>query len=135
MTPGTLARIAGATSLLFGSAGLVAPEAFATAFGVRLDAFDLALARLACASYVGFGALNWLTRDITDARAWGAITAGNAVSWVVSAAVVIQAMLLGLGQPTTLLLVALQLGYAGAWAAMYVRVSRAPESAESPRDG
>ena len=132
MAPGTLARISGATSLLFGFAGLVAPDVFATAFGIQLDQIGLALARLACASYLGFGVLNWLVRDVTDARTWRAITAGNAVSWAVSAGVVTEAILFGPGQLTSLVLLALQIGYTVAWAAMYLRVSRLPESVVEP---
>jgi hypothetical protein len=137
MAPGTLARIAGATSVAFGGVGLVAPEMFAAAFGIQVDAIGIALSRLACASYIGFGALNLMARHVDDARAWQAISAGNAVSWAVSAAVVVHGLLTGLGQVTALVLLGLQVGYSVAWAMTYVRVSSvtnmAPEAAPSPR--
>lgn len=137
MAPGTLARIAGATAVAFGGVGLVAPEMFATAFGIHLDTMGVALSRLACATYIGFGALNLMARHVDDARAWQAISAGNAVGWAISAAVVIHGVLIGLGQVTALVLLALQIGYAVAWAATYVRVSSihglGPEGAPSPR--
>lgn len=110
---------------------------FATAFGIHLDTMGVALARLACASYIGFGALNLMARHVEDARAWQAISAGNAVSWAVSGAVVVHGVLTGLGQVTTLVLLALQIGFAVSWAATYVRVSSitdvAPGGAPSPR--
>lgn len=137
MAPGTVARIAGATAVAFGGVGLVAPEMFATAFGIHLDTMGVTLARLACASYIGFGALNLMARHVEDARAWQAISAGNAGSWAVSGAVVVHGVLTGLGQVTSLVLLALQMGFAVAWAATYVRVSSftdvAPAGAPSPR--
>lgn len=134
MGPGTLARIAGATAVAFGGVGLFVPEAFAAAFGIGLDPVGAALSRLACASYLGFGVLNLMARHIEDARAWQAITVGNAVGWAVSAAVVTQALLSGLGEVTALVLLALQIGYAIAWAAMYVRVSKLTDpTAEAAR--
>lgn len=132
MGPGTLARVAGATALAFGGVGLFVPEAFAAAFGVGLDPVGVALARLACASYVGFGALNLMARHVQDASAWLAITVGNAVSWAASAVVVGHGILSGLGQVTAVVLLALQVGYAVAWAAMYVRVSRMPDPTSEP---
>lgn len=123
MTPGTLAWIAGATAVAFGGAGLLVPEIFAAAFGIQLDGTGAALSRLACASYIGFGALNLMARHLEDAAAWRAISAGNAVGWAVSAGVVMHALAIGLGQVSALLLVVLQIGYAVAWAATYVRVS------------
>lgn len=126
MGPGTLARIAGSTAVAFGAVGLFVPEAFAAAFGIGLDPVGVALARLACASYVGFGVLNLMARNVQDASAWQAITAGNAVGWAASTAVVAHGVLSGLGQVTAVVLLALQIGYAIAWAAMYVRVSKMP---------
>lgn len=116
MSPNRLARLAAASSIFFGLAGIAVPEAFATAFGVSLDATGLAVARLACASYVGLGILDWMARDLTDAAAWRAIAIGNLAGWAISAAVVVASILGGLGDARAWVIVALQASFAVAWA-------------------
>ena len=44
----------------------------ATAFGISLDPIGIDLVRLACAAYLGYAALNWMARGVTDAAAWRA---------------------------------------------------------------
>ena len=99
----------------FGAVGLIVPGSFATLFGIQLDATATALGRLACASYLGFGALNWAARDLTDQAAWRVVAIGNATGWAISGAVVAAALASGLGNATAWLIVALQFVTTIAW--------------------
>ena len=124
MTLRTLATIAAVASMLFGIPGLLIPDTMTAAFGVRLDATSIAVARLACASYIGFAVLNWLARDISDAAAWRAISIGNAAAWGISAVVVTLAVLSGLGSATSWALVAMEVVFTAAWLWAYSRSTR-----------
>ena len=121
MTPKVLATLAAATSLLFGVAGLAVPQVFGTAFGLTLDPTSTALVRLACASYIAFGVLAWLARDLTDAAAWRAVAGASAVSWGLSAVVVATAIVSGLGDSRAWVMVAMQIVFAVAWSLVLVR--------------
>lgn len=133
MSPNRLARVAAASSIFFGLAGIAVPEAFATAFGVSLDATGLAVARLACASYVGLGILDWMARDLTDAAAWRAIASGNLAGWAISGVVVVASILGGLGDARAWIIVALQAAFALAWALAHGRATKAPPTATAAR--
>jgi hypothetical protein len=122
MTPRTTATVAAVTSLVFGAAGIIAPESLGAAFGIVLDPTGLALARLACAAYLGYAALAWLIRDVTDPGAWRAVAGSNSLSWGVSACVVAAAVISGLGDPRVWAVVAMQALFAAAWALAYGRV-------------
>ena len=130
MSPRTLSPIAAVTSLVIGGLGLVAPGALAAPLGVTLDPTGVAVARLACAAYLGYAVLAWLARDLTDAAAWRAIAAANAAGWGISAAIVA----FGIGsaglEGAAWLMVATQVAFALAWASAYVRVAR-PVTASS----
>ena len=104
----------------------------ATAFGVNLDKTAEALARLACASYVGFGVLAWLARDLTDASAWREVAGASAVAWALGAVVTAIARGSGLGGVQGWLNVAIQGIFTLAWSLVYARASSAPEHAPSP---
>lgn len=122
MSPQKLARVAAAASFIFGISGIVAPDTLAAAFGIRLDAVGVPLARLACASYIGLGILNWMARDLTDLPAWRAIAVGNLAGWAISAGVVALGILSGLGDAVAWVLVAMQVGFSLTWALAYARV-------------
>ncbi len=77
MTPRMVATAAAVTSFIFGAAGLAVPTALASGFGIGLDPTGVVLARLACASYVGFRVHAWLARDLTDPDAWRAVAAAQ----------------------------------------------------------
>jgi hypothetical protein len=66
----TFAAAAAAVSFVGGLGGLLAPGPLAGAFGVSLDPVRTDLLRLAFVSYLGYAALNWSARDVTDAAAW-----------------------------------------------------------------
>lgn len=127
MAPRHIATAAALTSLVFGTAGLLVPEGLATAFGLTLDPASAALARLACASYIAFGLLTWLSRELTDPAAWRAVAAADAVAWGLGAAVVVSAMVSGLGDGRLVGLIALQVAFTLAWALVWTRVSALPQ--------
>ena len=110
-----LALVGAALGAGFGAVGLIVPGSFATLFGIQLDATATALVRLACASYLGLGALNWAARDLTDQAAWRVVAIGNATGWAISGAVVAAALASGLGNATAWLIVALQFVTTIAW--------------------
>ncbi len=132
MSPRRLAPIAAFTSLLFGGIGLALPDLLAGAFGLQLDAAGVVLARLASASYLGFGVLSWLARGVVDAPALRAITIGNGAAWGLSAAVVSVALLSGLGSAAAWALVALQVGFTIAWVLAYMGVADRSATAAGP---
>jgi hypothetical protein len=129
MTRRIVATVTALTSLVFGAGGLVAPQTMAIGFGARLDPMGMALVRLACASYVGYGVLAWLARDLTDPGAWRAVAVANIVSWALSAAVLGVAILSGLGDARAWALVALQVAFTVAWSLAYLRAPSAAERA------
>jgi hypothetical protein len=121
MTPRTIATVAAVTSLLAGAIGLVAPQALGSAFGLQVDETAAALIRLACAAYIGFAALAWLARDLTDPAAWRAVAGANAVSWALSSVVVATALVSGVGDARVWVMVAMQVAFALAWATVLLR--------------
>ena len=78
--------IAAGISVLSGVVGLVAPGQMGALFGTILDDAALGQARLLGAAYLGYAAILWFGRDVTDPTAARAIALGNAVSWAISAA-------------------------------------------------
>jgi len=121
MTRRALATISAAFGLVVGGIGLVAPATLAGTFGVTLDGVAVELARLACASYVAFGVLTWLARDIDDPIAWRAVAAGNLTGWGLSGVVAALALASGYGTGTTWIILVLQIVFASAWLASLVK--------------
>lgn len=124
MQPRNLALVGAALGAGFGAVGLIVPGSLGALFGIQLDATSTALIRLVCASYVGFGALNWAARDLTDDAAWRAVAVGNATDWAISGAVVAVALASGLGNATAWLIVALQFAMTIAWLGVFARSRR-----------
>ena len=136
MTPRMVATAAAITSFIFGIGGLAVPTALASAFGVTLDPTGIVLARMACASYLGFGVLAWLARDLTDPAAWRAIAAAQAVAWGVGTVVDIAAIASGLGEARGWAVIALQVAFTVAWSMGFLRASLVPgHSPSSPAQG
>jgi hypothetical protein len=132
MSPRIVATASAVASLVLGGIGLVAPQAFASAFGVSLDRTGEALARLACASYVAFGVLAWLSLELTDARAWRAVAGASAVAWGLGAVVTVISLASGLVTAQTWLIVAIQIVFAVAWSVVLARAASRREPAASP---
>lgn len=124
MQPRNLALVGAALGAGFGTVGLIVPGSLAALFGIQLDATATALVRLVCASYVGFGALNWAARDLTDGAAWRVVAVGNATGWAISGVVVATALASGLGNATAWLIVALQFVTTVAWLDVFARGRR-----------
>ena len=119
MQPRNLALVGAALGAGFGAVGLIVPGSLASLFGIQLDATATALVRLACASYVGFGALNWAARDLTDGAAWRAVAVGNATGWAISGAAMAIALASGLGNTIAWFIVALQFVTTIAWLGVF----------------
>jgi len=119
----TVTSITAPISLALGLAGVTAPKPLAAAFGLKLDGEpSVSLARLACASFVGYGVLNWLARDLTDARAQRAIAIGNGTGWLGGGAVTLAALITGsVGSAATWSVVALQAVVTCAWLAVLLQ--------------
>jgi hypothetical protein len=128
LSPRTLATIAALTSLILGGGGLVAPRLLASAFGISLDPTGIDLARLACASYVGYAALNWMARGVTDAPARRAIAAGNAIGWAAGCLATMLGVLSGLDERVWLL-VAIAMAFTAAWSLATLDMGRQAEQA------
>lgn len=126
MQPRNVALAGAALGTGFGVVGLIAPESLAGFFGggIPLDAAATALVRLLCASYVGFAALNWAARDLSERAAWRAIAVGNATSWAISGAVATIGLASGLGNALAWVVVALQLAMTLAWLTVFARSRR-----------
>ncbi len=115
MSPRRLAPVAAIFSIVSGGAGLIAPAPLASAVGLTLDPTAVVLVRLACASYVGYGALNWFARGLTDGEAWRAIAGGNAVAWAFGTGVSILAVASGIGDGRVFAMVAVQVAFTLLW--------------------
>ena len=119
----TVTSVTAPVSLGLGLAGMAYPDSLAAIFGLTLDdPVSLGLARLACASFVGYGVLNWLARDLTDARAQRAIAIGNGTGWLGGGAVTLAALITGsVGSAATWSVVALQAVVTCAWLAVLLQ--------------
>ena len=124
MQPRNVALVGAALGAGFGAVGLIAPEPLMSLFGIPLDVAATSLVHLVCASYVGFGALNWAARNLTDGEAWRVVAVGNATSWALSGAVAAIGLASGLGNSVAWVVVALQLVMTIAWLGVFARSRR-----------
>ena len=92
----TFASIAAVVSLVNGIAGLIAPVALASLYGVTADSQTALAGQLLAGSYIGYGVINWTTRGCTDAALCRGIDAGNLVAWAVGAVIWIYAASTGM---------------------------------------
>jgi hypothetical protein len=140
MSPRMLAPIAAFVGLAFGGLGVLATVPLAALFGITLDGPGLIVARLACASYLGFGVLNAMARGVDDPVAWRAIAAGNGIGWGVGAVIMVLGILGVIGGSAALvsdtrvwLLPAMQVAFAALWLLAFLGSGRpASRTASSP---
>ena len=92
MTRRSFLTIASLTSVLSGLVGLFAPGQMGLLFGLTLDDVAVAEVRLLGAAYLGYAAIAWLARGVTDRAAVRAIALGSAASWAISAVVTVTAI-------------------------------------------
>ncbi len=107
--------IAAGVSIVSGAAALLAPAAMSSVFGVTLDDLGASLTRLLGASYLGYAAIAWFARDVTDHAAARAIALGGVASWAISAVVTVTGIVSGLAGAQAWLLVAVEAAFAAAW--------------------
>lgn len=112
----TFMTIAAGVSVVSGLAGLFAPAQMAALFGVVLDDVAISQVRLLGAAYLGYAAITWFARDVTDRAAVRAIALGSAVSWAVSAIVTVMIVVTALAESQAWLLVAVEATFAAVWA-------------------
>lgn len=112
----TLMTTAAAVSVLSGLSGLVAPAQMGALFGLTFDDVAVSQVRLLGAAYLGYAAIAWFGRDVTDRTAVRAIALGNAVSWGISAIVTGIVIVTGLAGSQAWLLVLVEATFAAAWA-------------------
>ena len=124
----TIALVGAAVGVGFGAVGLIVPGFFASLFGIDLNPTATALFRALCASYVGLAALDWSSRNVTDAAAWRAIAVGNATGWALSGAVYATALASGLGNSIAWSIVALQVAMTLLWLSLVARSGGVPVS-------
>jgi hypothetical protein len=108
--------IAAGVSVLGGLADLLAPAQTAALFGITFDDVAVSQARLLGAAYLGYAAIVWFARDVTDRAAARAIALGNAVSWAISAIITVTIIVAGLVGAQAWLVVAVEAVFAAAWA-------------------
>jgi hypothetical protein len=90
-----LLTITGGLGFVFGLGFLALPELTVAPFGAVLDPAGALMARLYGAMHLGLGLINWLARDLGDARGRRAIAAGNAVYFGLAAVVTAGGTVLG----------------------------------------
>ena len=76
----------------------------------------LSQARLLGASYLGYAAIAWFAKDVTDLAAVRAIALGSIVSWAISAVITATIIVTGLAGAQAWVLVAVEAAFAAAWA-------------------
>lgn len=96
MSRRTYVSIAALYSLVNAIPGLIAPAAVASLYGVTVDAHTALAGQLLAGSYIGYGVLNWATRECDDTAVRLGIDAGNLIAWAISAVIWIYAASSGL---------------------------------------
>jgi len=112
----TFMSAAAAISVVTGLGALLAGSQLAAVFGVKLDDVGLSQTRLLGAAYLGYAAIAWFGRDVRDNAAQRAIALGNLVSWALSLAMSIAAVVIGLAGTQSWLAVALEAVFTAGWA-------------------
>ena len=115
MTRQSFMTYAAAVSILSGLAALLAPAQLGAVFGMSLDDVAVSEGRLLGAAYLGYAAIVWFARDVTDPAAVRAIALGNGVSWAISAIITAVVIASGLAGTQAWLLVAVEAAFAAAW--------------------
>ena len=115
MTRQSFMRVAAAVSVVSGVLALGAPVPMSSLFGITLDGIAVSQVRLLGAAYLGYAAISWFARDVTDRAAARAIALGSVVSWGISAVVTVTIIDTGLADVRAWLLVAVEVIFAATW--------------------
>jgi hypothetical protein len=110
--------ISAGVSIVSALALLVTPAQMGALFGVTLDDVGVGQSRLLGAAYIGYAAIAWFAKDVTDRAAVRAIALGSSVSWAISAIVTVTVAATGLAASQAWLLVAVEATFAAAWASV-----------------
>lgn len=112
----TLLTIAAAVAGIFGLAFVLVTDPLVSLYGITLDKAGTLVAQLFGASLLGFAALNWFARTVTDREAQRAIVLGNLVGDGVGFVMILLGQLAGvanaLGWSSVAIYLLLTLGFA-----------------------
>src|SRR6058998_1686417 len=89
MSRSTFTAIASVVSFFVAALAFFAPRQLAAFYGIELDAAGVGQEQLLGAAYLGFGLMNWLTKDARDPSAQRAMAIGNSAAWAASLVVVV----------------------------------------------
>lgn len=120
----SVASANGVFSIGYGAAALAVPAAITSLYGIDLTDREALLVRLLAASYLGFGIIAWLVREVTDAVTRTAIAAGAFVAWGLSIPVSVAAQLAGHANALGWTTPALQVAFTLAWALVLLESRR-----------
>jgi len=108
--------LAALVSLVNAVPALVAPDAIASLYGVTLDRQTLLLGQMLAASYFGYAAINWTTRDASELRSRRGIAPGNLVAWAIGCVLWTYAAASGLTNAVGWIVVGLSVVFTLGWA-------------------
>jgi hypothetical protein len=97
MTLRNLLTVGSIVSLVFGLGFLFAAEQLTSFYNVKLAAGGVFVAQLYGAALIAFGVLNWLGRDVTDAKGRQALVLANLVGEGLGFVISLLAQLAGAG--------------------------------------
>ena len=114
----------GVLSLSYGAGAMIIPVVISSFYGVEVTDREAMMVRLLGASYVCLGVIAWVARGVTDAVAQGAIAAGAAAGWGLSAPVFVLGLLAGHANAVGWTVPALQIAFAIAWSMVLLEARR-----------
>lgn len=123
----TIASINGVLSLAYGVAGVVAPAALASVYGMEITGREELVLRLLSASYFALGVLCWVARGVTDNGARRAIALSGFVAWGLSLPVSAFGQLAGHANTLGWTVVGMQLAFTLAWGWVLLKSARPRE--------
>ncbi len=120
MTYRTVATLSVILAVVYGLAALIVPSAIGSVFGITFDTIAEYETRLLGGAYVGYGIVNFLTRDTADPMTQRAVAAANGFAWAVSFVVSALGQVRGLSNSIGWTTVLLALLFTIVWAWAYV---------------
>ncbi len=133
MTYRTVATLGVIVAVVYGLAALIVPSAIGSVFGITFDTIAEYETRLLGGAYVGYGIVNFLTKDTTDPVTRRAVAAANAFAWAVSFVVSTFGQVRGLSNSIGWTTVLLALVFTIVWAWTYVAAGERGSEARRAR--
>ncbi len=108
----TLMSVKSVICLIFGIAFVILPALTASLFGLALDEAGMLVARLFGAAFIGLGLWLWLERSIYEEESRRAVLVAVSISDLLGGAIMVYALLNGLGNMLAWTIAALYLLFA-----------------------